>query len=79
MNKAVEEIKEIIKRNMVLKAKTWDRNTFNSYIIDEKTLDKDLSDFLKRFEEEMIESNREAIAQQAIENYQPEDYRQDMD
>ena len=57
-DKAVEEIKEICWN--CIKGK-----------INEEQLDKDLEQFLIKFEEEMIEANREEIEQQTIENYEP--------
>ena len=38
---------------------------------EKKQLDKDLEQFLIKWEENMIEANREEIEVQAIENYEP--------
>jgi hypothetical protein len=67
MNSAVKEIKKI-----------FDKNGFGIaielpiHIEQEKQLDRDLEQFLDRWEEGLIEANREAIEEQAIENYEPD-------
>lgn len=70
-NNAIEEIKEIFEKF------GWHRSDLDEEL--KKDLDKRLEQFLDKWEEGCIEANREAIEEQAIENYQPEDYRQDMD
>jgi len=64
MNRGVEELKDIFEKF------GWDRHDLDEEQV--KDLDKRLEQFLDRWEENIIETNREAIEEQAIENYEPE-------
>lgn len=70
-DKAVNEIKEIFRKN-IEKSILGELSLTTKWIKTEEQLDKDLSDFLAKFENGLVESNRKAIEEQAIENHVPD-------
>lgn len=73
-DKAIEEIKDIFRKcNCVMNSKNEQEDT--------ERMNKDLSDFLKRFEEGLLESNAEELRSQELEaeSIEPSFDRNDLD
>ena len=66
MNKGVEKILDIFRDRRGFR-QTWE--DCDKDIQDE--IRKELEQFLDKWEEEMVEANREAIEEQALENQEP--------